>query len=249
MTEGKKFDPYAELLRPDEVDPERVPPAIPAATLALLRDSAEGVEVLMLRKTSEIRFGGMWVFPGGRVDPEDHGADGDQTIAARRAAAREAREEAGIEVNPEEFVWFSHWTPPPITPKRFTTWFFAARAEGHHAEITIDGGEIDDHQWINPAHALALHAAGEIDLVPPTWMTLHQLAARNSVTELLDLLRALPPRVYVTHLGKTPDGDRVALWEGDAGYTAWDAGLPGPRHRLIMAKSGFVFENSVHPEP
>ncbi|GMU47716.1 MAG: hypothetical protein AMXMBFR26_24980 [Porticoccaceae bacterium] len=249
MTEGKKFDPYAELLRPDEVDPERVPPAIPAATLTLLRDGAEGVEVLMLRKTSEIRFGGMWVFPGGRVDPEDHAPGGDQTQAARRAAAREAREEAGIEVDPEEFVWFSHWTPPPITPKRFTTWFFAAGARGHHAEITIDGGEIDDHQWINPARALARHAAGEIDLVPPTWMTLYQLAARGSVAELLALLRARPPRVYVTHLGKTPAGDRVALWEGDAGYAAWDAGVPGPRHRLIMAKSGFVFENSVHPEP
>ena len=249
MTEGKKFDPYADLLKPDEVDPERVPPAIPAATLTLLRDSADGVEVLMLRKTSEIRFGGMWVFPGGRVDPEDHAPGGDQTMAARRAAAREAREEAGIEVDPDEFVWFSHWTPPPITPKRFTTWFFAARAQGHHAEIIIDGGEIDDHQWINPARALTRHAAGEIDLVPPTWMTLHQLSARDSVAALLDLLRSLPPRVYVTHLGKSPEGDRVALWEGDAGYAAWDAGIPGPRHRLIMAKSGFVFENSVHPEP
>ncbi len=249
MTDGRKFDPYAELLKPGEVDPERMPPAIPAATLTLLRDGAPGVEVLMLRKTSEIRFGGMWVFPGGRVDPEDHAPGGDRTQAARRAAAREAREEAGIEVDPEEFVWFSHWTPPPITPKRFTTWFFAAGARSHHAAITIDGGEIDDHQWINPAQALARHAAGEIDLVPPTWMTLYQLAARDSVAELLELLRARPPRVYVTHLGKTPAGDRVALWEGDAGYATWDAGVSGPRHRLIMAKSGFVFENSVYPEP
>jgi len=244
MTEGKKFDPYAELLKPDEVDPARMPPPIPAATLTLLRDNADGVEVLMLRKTSEIRFGGMWVFPGGRVDPEDHSAGGDQLQAARRAAAREAREEAGIEVDPEEFVWFSHWTPPPITPKRFTTWFFAARAQGHHAAITIDGAEIDDHQWINPARALARHSAGEIDLVPPTWITLHQLSAANTVSEVFDLLTAQPPRVYVTHLGKTPQGDRVALWAGDAGYEAWDASIPGPRHRLTMASTGYVFEQS-----
>lgn len=244
MAEGRKFDPYADLLKPDQVDAAQVPPPIPAATLTLLRDGPGGVEVLMLRKTSEIRFGGMWVFPGGRVDPEDHAGDGDQTLAARRAAAREAREEAGIEVDPDEFVWFSHWTPPPITPKRFSTWFFAARAAGHHGTITIDGGEIDDHQWINPAQALARHAAGEIDLVPPTWMTLHQLSARDSVAELLDLLSARPPRIYVTHLGKTPEGDRVALWEGDAGYEAWDASLPGPRHRLTMAKSGYRFEDS-----
>ncbi|HEX4882361.1 MAG TPA: NUDIX domain-containing protein [Porticoccaceae bacterium] len=244
MTEGKKFDPYAELLNPDEVDAERVPPPIPAATLALLRDGSAGVEVLMLRKTSEIRFGGMWVFPGGRVDPEDRLPGDDETQAARRAAAREAREEAGIEVDPAAFVWFSHWTPPPITPKRFATWFFAARAEGHHAEVTIDGGEIDDHQWINPAQALARHAAGEIDLVPPTWMTLHQLAAGDSVAALLAILNAQSPRVYVTHLGKTPDGDRVALWAGDAGYEAWDANIPGRRHRLTMASTGYLFEHS-----
>ena len=111
MNDGKKFDPYADLLKPDEVDPERVPPPIPAATLVLLRDGDDGVEVLMLRKTSAIRFGGMWVFPGGRVDPGDRLPGDDDTMAARRAAAREAREEAGIEVDPGEFLWFSHWTP------------------------------------------------------------------------------------------------------------------------------------------
>ena len=36
-------------------------PAIPAATVVLLRDGAEGVEVLMLRKNARIDFGGMWV--------------------------------------------------------------------------------------------------------------------------------------------------------------------------------------------
>jgi len=36
-------------------------PAIPAATVVLLRDGENGVEVLMLRKNPKIRFGGMWV--------------------------------------------------------------------------------------------------------------------------------------------------------------------------------------------
>ena len=44
---------------------------IDAATVVVARDSADGVEVLMLRRNSKIYFGGMWVFPGGRVDPED----------------------------------------------------------------------------------------------------------------------------------------------------------------------------------
>ena len=39
-----------------------------AATVILLRDSAQGMETLMLRKNSKIAFGGMGVFPGGRID-------------------------------------------------------------------------------------------------------------------------------------------------------------------------------------
>ncbi|WP_157114527.1 hypothetical protein [Halioglobus japonicus] len=48
---------------------------IPAATVLLLRDGADGVEKLM-RKNSRIVFRGFWVFPGGRIDPED-GSDQD----------------------------------------------------------------------------------------------------------------------------------------------------------------------------
>ena len=47
-------------------------PPVPAATVILLRDGPDGLETLMLRRNSKLAFvGGMWVFPGGRVDPED----------------------------------------------------------------------------------------------------------------------------------------------------------------------------------
>lgn len=139
-------------------------PAIPAATVVLLRD-VPTIEVLMLHKTSQIAFGGMWVFPGGRIDPEDYTVAGDVDLAARNAAVRETVEEAGIQSRPEDFVWFSHWTPPASTPKRFATWFFAARADSH--DVAVDGGEIQNHQWLNPKAALERHAKGEIDLAPP----------------------------------------------------------------------------------
>ena len=42
-----------------------VAPPIPAATVVLLRDADDGIEVLMLKKNSKITVGGMWVFPGG----------------------------------------------------------------------------------------------------------------------------------------------------------------------------------------
>jgi 8-oxo-dGTP pyrophosphatase MutT (NUDIX family) len=217
-------------------------PAIPAATVVLLRDG-DGLEVLMLHKNSSIAFGGMWVFPGGRIDPEDYPETGDVDAAARNAAVRETLEEAGIAAEAEDFVWFAHWTPPPSTPKRFATWFFAARASDH--AVSIDGGEIQNHQWLSPAAALMRHAAGEIDLAPPTWVTLYHFSRYADVDALLQGLGAAGPRYYETRLAKRADGVRVAMWAGDAGYEGWDAEAAGARHRLVMTPGGFLFENSV----
>ena len=238
MTTRHKNDIYG-----DDLDAEGDGnPAIPAATVVLLRDDPDP-RVLMLHKTSKIAFGGMWVFPGGRIDPEDHPPGGDVDVAARNAAARETKEEAGIESSPEDFVWFAHWTPPPITPKRFATWFFAARADSH--EVSIDGGEIQDHEWLSPTHALERHAAGEIDLAPPTWITLYQLSLYSSTDEILQRLDGSEIKVFETRIGKDGEGTRVAMWAGDAGYESGDGSAPGDRHRLVMQPGGFVFENTV----
>ncbi len=215
-------------------------PAIPAATVVLLRDAPSGPEALMLRKNSKIAFGGMWVFPGGRIDEEDYPADRDLLTAARNAAAREAAEEAGIEQDPTDFVWFSHWSPPPSTKRRFATFFFAARAASN--EIAIDGGEILEHVWIMPGDALDRHRRGAIDLAPPTWVTLFHLSQRQPTAEVLEHFRNQTPQVYETHIAERADGQRVALWKGDAGYLDWDADAAGDRHRLTLARGGFTFE-------
>ena len=227
----------------DDLDPEtQGSAAIPAATVVLLRDDPDP-RVLMLHKTSKIAFGGMWVFPGGRIDPDDYPADGNVDVAARNAAARETVEEAGISARTDDFVWFSHWTPPPAAAKRFATWFFAARADNH--DVSIDGGEIQDHQWLSPGGALQRHAAGDIDLAPPTWITLYQLSRYSSTEEILAKLAAFDTKIYQTRIGKDAQGTRVAMWSGDAGYDSIDATVAGARHRLLMQPGGFVFENSV----
>ncbi|MCR9095741.1 MAG: NUDIX hydrolase [bacterium] len=214
---------------------------MPAATVILLRDTDAGPETLMLKKNSKIAFGGMWVFPGGRVDDEDApgAADDDR---ARAAAVREANEEASLDLDARELVWFSHWTPPPVEIRRYSTWFFAARARQH--DVTIDQGEITDSQWIRPAEAIERHRSNEIQLVPPTFVTLHYLAQHDSVdTALGNLVPTAGPRHYVTQMTKGDDG-MVILWEGDAGYETRDASVAGARHRLTMGSGGFVFDDS-----
>jgi len=59
-------------------------PAVPAATLVLVRDGAAGLEVLMLKRHENAVFSGALVFPGGRLDPED---EADALIARCRPVA------------------------------------------------------------------------------------------------------------------------------------------------------------------
>lgn len=217
-------------------------PAIPAATVVVLRDAADGPATLMLRKNSKIAFGGMWVFPGGRIDLADHNDDPlDELAAARAAAAREAMEEASVVVDPMEMVLFSHWLPPAIAPKRYSTWFFAAAVASD--VVTIDQGEIVDHQWMTPEQALSRHHQGEIELVPPTWVTLHTIRGFRSVDQVLESLRARTARHHETHIAMADTGP-VAMWEGDAGYETNDASIDGSRHRLEMLPSGYVYDDS-----
>ncbi len=220
-------------------DPDAENPAIPAATVVLLRDAGTGIETLMLRRNSKLAFGGMWVFPGGRVDDGDREGASDTYEAARRAAVREAREESDLVVAVDDLVALSHWTPPAQTPKRFSTWFFAAPAPA--GAVTVDDGEIHEHRWMSPASALAQRDAGEIELAPPTWITLHSLAGHATVAGALRHLADRDPDIFVTRFGTTDDG-LVTMWAGDAGYETSDPTVSGARHRLVMADGAWRYE-------
>jgi len=83
----------------DDFDPSTVPIS-PAATVMLVRDAVDGnpgVEVFMLRRTARASFGaGMYVFPGGRVDAADGGAE--VTAHCRGLDDRDASRQLGIEL-------------------------------------------------------------------------------------------------------------------------------------------------------
>jgi 8-oxo-dGTP pyrophosphatase MutT (NUDIX family) len=216
---------------------------IPAATVVLVRDGATGVETLMLRKNSKIAFGGMWVFPGGRVDDVDREGAPDLEAAARRAAAREAVEEADLAVDADSMELISHWLPPAVAPKRYATWFFVAPApEG--GLVTIDGGEIHDSAWLGAADALAKRDVGEFELAPPTWMTLHYLADFDSVDSLMADARPREPVWYQTEILRVAEG-MAAMWHGDVAYRGDDPDAPGPRHRLLMLEAGWRLDRTL----
>lgn len=225
-----------------EVATDRSVTAHPAATVVLLRDAAAGCEVLLVRRNAQLAFhGGAWVFPGGRLDAADyHQAAGDLVLAARHAAVREAREEAGLALRPDELIVMSRWITPVGLPKRFDTWFFVAR--GGDAPVAVDGAEIHDHCWMPPADALARQRAGEIELPPPTFVTITGLTRYRSVAAALGDLARAEAEVFEPKLLPI-EGGAVTLYAGDAGYEAGEADCgEGPRHRLWMRDDGWRYE-------
>lgn len=219
-------------------------PLIPAATVSVLRDGPSGLETLMLRRNSKLSFAeGMWVFPGGRIDDADHPSSGpDEEAAARTCAIREAVEEADIHLDPDTLIHYSHWLPPVQAPKRFSTWFFMAPAT--QETVVVDQGEITDHEWLSPAETLRRHNEELLEILPPTWMTLNDLTQFDTVADALDACGKAPLHMYCTTIMKTEAG-MTAAWEGDAGYESGDENAEGARHRLVMAKGGWVLERDI----
>lgn len=201
-------EPGAELHSGEATVPRR------AATVMLLRGGAERLEVLMVQRNPAARFmGGAWVFPGGSVDRRE----GEGQDALRAAAARELREEAGIQLPADtELVPFARWITPAQIKTRFDTWFYLARApEG--AQPRVDAAEVVDFCWITPVDALAAGEAGRLFLVFPTIKQLQQLSGFGSAEELLAYARGrevapIEPRVIGT--GETA---RIVL-PGEPGY-------------------------------
>ncbi len=120
------------------------------------------------------------VFPGGAVDPEDHGApvaaplptgvlrrleaSADRSLAAALgvAAAREFAEETGLSLGEPPHLagldYLCRAVTPPAMSKRFDARFFVVDA-GAVTGTLAGSGELEDLRWLSVADALALDLA------------------------------------------------------------------------------------------
>jgi 8-oxo-dGTP pyrophosphatase MutT (NUDIX family) len=188
-------------------------PAVPrsAATVLLLRPP---LDVYLIRRAPTMAFAaGMYAFPGGTVDPRDPdvayaavrevfeetgvllaGPSATEVVAdvstvdweaARRAV--ESRElgfadllrERGLVLRADLLVPWSRWVTPEFEPRRYDTWFFLARLPLGQRTRHIEG-EASHALWSPPDRAAGL------PMLPPTRVTLAQLAAYRSVDEAFD---------------------------------------------------------------
>lgn len=149
-------------------------PATPreASTVVLIRPDRT---IFLIRRMRAMAFGGMWAFPGGSLEAGETPAD---------AAVREIAEETGVTLLPAALTPWHRWLTPVFEPRRFDTWFFlAAMPDGQDA--ALPEFEADRARWLTPEDAIAEHEAGELPMLPPTLVTLRELAAYPSVADML----------------------------------------------------------------
>ncbi|MBT0571661.1 NUDIX hydrolase [Curvibacter sp. CHRR-16] len=172
---------------PDHHGSTATAPIVPrlAASVVLLRDSPEGLQVLMQRRPNDAAvLGGIWVFPGGKVDATDcvgdSTANGLATLAC--AAVRELQEEAGVflpDTSPHSLRPWARWvTPerPTMGSYRYDTQFFVAPMPTGQ-EAGCANHESEETRWISPRQALQSHDSGDFALMPPQYVMLLELAA------------------------------------------------------------------------
>lgn len=223
----------------------------PAATVLLLRDGADGVEVFLVQRNRRSGFlPNAWVFPGGRVEASDGeaAAVGAERLGERLglavdlaraygvAAIRETWEEArlwvgggaGPESGPVDLrglVPWSWWVTPDIEPKRFDTRFFAVAADG---PATHDDHEVVASGWYRPADAIAQGAG--FPLAPPTWWTLFELSRHDTVREALDFAEARPV-ARIQPILRFGEGGIELILPGHAEHG--DADVPDLPHHVV----------------
>src|SRR5436853_2874309 len=124
---------------------------IPAAAVAFVRDSAEGIEVYLSRRPAHFRYyPGAFVFPGGRRDASD--AD------IRATAAREVFEEIGIVIDVARLVPLRDINTSPHAGPVYHMITFAYIVDGELV-ASPNREEVEEEMWIT-----ARDAVHELDL-------------------------------------------------------------------------------------
>jgi 8-oxo-dGTP pyrophosphatase MutT (NUDIX family) len=198
-----------------------------ASTVMLVRDGARGPEVYVQRRVATMAFApSTVVFPGGGIDPADSAlpvttpglaqlaaAMGTSVeVAAPHAAAavREVEEECGVRLSVADLRGRAHWVTPEFEPRRYDTWILAAGMPADQ-EATGTTTESDHSAWVRPRDLLERHAAGEVRMLPPTVVSLEQLAEFDSAAAFLADLPVVAKVLPVLVAG--PDGQPVLRTE------------------------------------
>lgn len=186
----------------DEVGPQERPYRICA-----VREAFEESGVLIARHAGDAT----WSI-GARATAER------PALAAGRVTFRDLVAGLGLRLDLAAMIPFAHWITPAAIARRFDTRFYLMTAPPDQL-AACDGCETVDAEWIAPAEALRLQAAGERTVLFPTRLNLALLGRSGSVAEALAAAAARPV-VPVQPTVSREGGARLLHIPPDAGYGA-----------------------------
>jgi 8-oxo-dGTP pyrophosphatase MutT (NUDIX family) len=121
-------------------------------------------------------------------------------LLAGTASLAEVLGRRGLVLRADLLTPWARWITPEASPRRFDTWFFAAALPpGQDATAAVEGhtdpGESESGAWLRPAAALEAARAGQMTLLPPTAVTLGELAGHVEVPAILARRQVITPRL------------------------------------------------------
>jgi 8-oxo-dGTP pyrophosphatase MutT (NUDIX family) len=150
---------------------------------------------------------------GDTVVADTTGADWESDRAAlvdRSLAFSDFLDQRGLVLRTDLLAYWAHWITPEFEPRRFDTRFFlAVMPEGQHTRDV--SGEADRVVWMRPADAVAGVDDGSMAMLPPTYVTVREMAAYATAA---DALAASRDRVVQTIMPSVEVVDGVALFVG-----------------------------------
>ena len=137
----------------------------------------------------------------------------------------------------DALVLFAHWVTPPIDTRQFDTRFFLTRVPPEQTPVH-DETETTHSVWLTPAEAIRQATVAEIVLPPPTWTTLRELEAFDTVAAALDWGRGRRVERRQPHLVEH-GGQRLLLLPGDPLHPEAPSEKPPVETRFVFVERGW----------
>jgi 8-oxo-dGTP pyrophosphatase MutT (NUDIX family) len=185
--------------------------------VAALRECFEESGVMLAQRRDDSRPD-----HGDLLDTRD--PDVAKRFAAYRLAVNEGRvglldvcQEEDLVLAADNVHYVSHWITPELAPRRYDTRFFITAAPPDQV-ASHDEGETIATIWVRPADALARHASGDIELLPPTIANLKSIRPHRSTAEVMAWASQVTDVPTVLPIVLVEDGHVLVLRPGDSGY-------------------------------
>jgi 8-oxo-dGTP pyrophosphatase MutT (NUDIX family) len=131
------------------------------------------------------------------IVPDTSGDDWEadrQALLDRSQSLAELLARRGLVLRGDLLRPWAHWITPEIEERRYDTRFFvAALPDGQRTRDVST--ESDRVTWVRPGDAAAAARRGDMPMLPPTLVTLTELAAYDSVADVLAAVRTVRPRL------------------------------------------------------